>query len=263
MTSGLRFGLLAIAMLLGFAPSPARGWSGFGHELIAELAERQLSAETRAAALSLLGDEADSLASVAGWADQVRDLPEYRWSVPMHFVNFPRGECRYQPLRDCAGGACVVGAVQRFRAELADTSLPREQRVQALKFLVHFVGDIHQPLHCGYAHDRGGNTYQINVDGEGSNLHRVWDHFLLASHGRDRPAFLAALSAEPLPEAGDFDPVSWAENSCRIVGEEGFYPKRRKLGSAYFERFAPLADARMRLAAARLAATLEAAFAQR
>lgn len=250
--------VLLLALLL--APGLARGWSGFVHELVAELAERQLSASARAGALDLLAGEADHLAEVAAWADQVRDQPGYRWSAPLHYVNFPRGQCDYQPARDCAGGSCVVAALERFRGELADEGLPRVRRAEALKFLIHLVADIHQPLHCGSQHDRGGNTHQLNVEGEGSNLHRVWDYSMLARGGRDRDQHLAALSAQPLPAAGPFDPVGWALDSCALVQVEGFYPARRRLPAAYFERYVPVAEARVRLAAARLAALLERQF---
>ncbi|MCK7592796.1 S1/P1 nuclease [Pseudomarimonas salicorniae] len=251
---------LLLLIVLAGATSPARAWSMFGHELVGELAERQLSAKARVGVQALL-EEGESLASTAGWADRMRDDKAYAWATPLHFVNFPRGRCEYVARRDCPGGDCVVAAVERFRAEMLDASLPRQRRAEALKFLVHFVADIHQPLHCGYGHDRGGNTYQVNVDGEGSNLHRVWDHFMLARTGRDRAGHLAALSAEPLPEAGPFQPVTWAEDSCRIVQADGFYPQRRRLSDAYFERFRPLAEARLRLAASRLASILEAGFA--
>ena len=248
---------LLILGVLAFSAG-AQAWSVFGHEHIAELAERQLEPRTRAAALALLEGEADSLAAVAGWADQMRDESGYEWATPLHFVNFPRGRCEYLASRDCPGGACVVGAVERFAAELGDQALPRAQRVEALKFLVHYVGDLHQPLHCGFGHDKGGNTFQVNIDGQGSNLHRVWDYSLPERLGADGPARLAALSAEPLPAPGPLQPARWAEESCRIVQAEGFYPTRRRLGEAYFQHHLPTARAQMRLAAARLAAVLEA-----
>jgi nuclease S1 len=250
--------LLAATLLL--AALPVAAWSGPGHELVAQLAEAQLRPQTRAAALALLQEEGhDSLAEVARWADVVRDEPAYRWSAPLHFVNLSRGDCRYEPARHCRRGECVVAAVERFRATLADGTRPVAERREALKFLVHFVGDIHQPLHAGHAHDKGGNTFQVNLDGEGSNLHRIWDYHLLASSGRSPAEHLVALSAEPLPAAGAGDPAAWAMESCRIVLQDGFYPARRRLPHSYLEQWRPVAEARVRLAAARLAATLEAA----
>jgi hypothetical protein len=254
--------LLGAAALLALSAA-AQAWSYFGHQQIAELAERQLAAPTRAAALTLLAGEAESLAAVASWADEVRDEPAYEWSHPLHFVNFPRGRCEYRADRDCAGGLCVVAAIERFRAELGDASLPRQRRAEALRFLIHFVGDVHQPLHAGFGHDKGGNTYQVNVDGEGSNLHRLWDYWIPQRGGADHAAQLAALSAQPLPAPGALQPAAWAEASCRLVDAEGFYPKRRRLQAADLDRYLPKAQAQMRLAAARLAALLEAELAER
>lgn len=251
--------LLGLTLLL--AALPLAAWSGPGHELVAQLAEAQLRPQTRAAALALLQEAGhDSLADVARWADVARDEPAYAWSQPLHFVNLSRGDCRYDPARHCRKGACVIAAVARFRATLADRSRPVAERREALKFLVHFVGDIHQPLHAGHAHDKGGNTFQVNLDGEGGNLHRIWDYHLLASSGRTPAEHLVALSAEPLPAAGELDPAAWAMESCRIVLQDGFYPSRRRLSHSYLEQWRPVAEARVRLAAARLAATLEDAF---
>ncbi|MFP5374724.1 MAG: S1/P1 nuclease, partial [Gammaproteobacteria bacterium] len=149
-------------------------------------------------------------------------------------------------------------------------------RLQALKFVVHFVADVHQPLHAGFARDRGGNTIQVRVpdaflppwaDGNpGSNLHAVWDGGLLHSAGRGEADYLAHLRALPLalpalrlplpPPAG-----AWAEESCAIVLREGFRPPRATLGTGYYATWRPLADERLRRAGSRLAAVLNAALA--
>lgn len=247
----------ALGLLLAVSAPEARAWSMFAHEQIAELAERELDPVTRAAALALLEGEAGSLAEVGAWADRIRDEPGWDWASPLHFVNFPKGQCDYVAERDCPDGSCVVGAIERFRAELADAALPRAQRAVALKFLVHFVADVHQPLHAGFGHDKGGNTFQVNIDGRGSNLHRVWDFELPARNGEDHAAQMRTLAAAPLPPAGELEPPRWAEESCRVVLVEGFYPSRRRLAETYFERHLPQAQARMRLAASRLAALLE------
>lgn len=253
-----------LGSVLLVAALPVAAWSGPGHELVAQLAEAQLPPQTRAAALALLQEEGhDSLADVARWADEVRDQPAYGWSRPLHFVNLSRRDCAYDPATHCPDGECVIGAVERFRAELADPGLPVATRREALKFLVHFVGDIHQPLHAGHAHDKGGNTFQVNVDGEGSNLHRVWDYAVLASSGLSPAEHFVALSATPLPSAGEAGPMDWAKESCAIVMQPGFYPARRRLAQSYLAQWRPVAEQRVRVAAARLAAMLEATLGQR
>lgn len=245
-----------VAAALALAAPAAQAWSWFVHRQVAELAERQLDAPTRAAALALLG-EGQHLADVAAWADEQRDDPGYAWSARLHFVNFADAGCRYRPERDCPDGACVVGAIEGFRADLANAALPDALRAEALRFLVHLVADVHQPLHAGFARDKGGNTHQVRIDGQGSNLHRVWDNDLPARLGRDPEEALRSLGEAPLPPAGALEPSVWAEESCRIVASEGFYPRRRRVDEAYLVQQLPVVRARIRLAAARLAALLE------
>jgi nuclease S1 len=249
---------LLLVLLLCLA-DPAAAWSARGHRLVAALAEAELSAGARDAALALLQPDGDaSLAAVAAWADTVRDQPEWRWTAPLHYVNLSPS-CGYDAARNCRDGACIVAAVDRFAAELADPALPRARRAEALKFLVHMVGDLHQPLHAGFAHDRGGNTFQVNFEGQGSNLHAIWDRTLLAHGGETEPAQQARLQSRPLPRAGALDPERWARQSCRLIARHALYPPRHVIGTDYIDRHRPLAEAQLRLAAARLAAVLERA----
>jgi hypothetical protein len=254
------FPLLLLSLLL--APPAAQAWSAKGHRAIAEAAEMQLSPEARAATRELLRDEpSNTLAAVAAWADEVRNEDAWKFTTRWHFINFPRRQCRYQPMRDCPDGSCVVGAIESQRALLRDRSAPRQQRIEALKFVVHFVGDIHQPLHAGWGFDRGGNDTQIRFDRMGSNLHALWDGLLIDTLKLDAPALAGHLLAEPLPAPGPVTLVAarrWAEQSCALIEAENLYPEKRFIDRAYVERMRPLAEAQMRLAAARLAAVLEA-----
>jgi hypothetical protein len=245
-------------------PFDAAGWSGFGHRLVGELAERRLSPEAHAQVRELLRDEAEpTLAAVSPWPDRVREEPAYAWTAPLHYVRIHDRRCRYAASRDCEDGECVVGAIERYARELADTRLDRRQRAEALKFLVHFVADVHQPLHSGRRPDKGGNDFQISLDGEGTNLHSVWDYHILASAGRDFDGWITRLAAEP-PVPRGAKPARWAEASCRLTDAEGFYPPRPgKLPPGYLERKRPIAEARIRAAAAELALTIERALVPR
>lgn len=254
---GLRRGL--IALLLVTLAGPVLAWGPLGHRLVGELAERELSAGARATLAELLADEpAPQLGDVANWADELRDDPNYAWAARLHFVNMRRGECRFVAERDCANGVCVVGAIQRFSRVLADPRQPRAQRVEALKFLVHFVGDIHQPLHAGHFDDLGGNKYQIQIDGRGINLHKLWDAELLGSARLAAPTYAQNLGHAGLPRPGVLKPARWAEQSCALIASAQIYPDGHKVGRDYLSAQRPLAEARIRLAAARLAALLEA-----
>lgn len=258
-TAVLSLLLLVIAVL----PSPALAWGFSGHRLVARLAEHDLQPQARAQIAFLLEGEAEpTLAGIANWADKLRDTDPAlgkatsRW----HYVNIGEQACTYIRERSCADGNCVVEALRTQTAILADARRSKAERLQALKFVVHFSGDIHQPLHAGFEHDRGGNDVQINFEGKGSNLHSVWDSGLLKSLGLDEDEYVDALRA--LPVRGTLDvslpPRSdlWAGESCRIVQQAGFYPPRAKLDHGYYDRFRPVAERQLRLAGARLAALL-------
>jgi hypothetical protein len=254
--------LLFLCGLAWAVDAPA--WSGFGHRLVGELAERRLSPEARAQVRDLLRDEAEpTLAAVSPWPDRVRDEPAYAWTAPLHYVRIHDRRCRYAASRDCEDGECVVGAIERYARELGDSRRSRQERAEALKFLVHFVADVHQPLHSGRRPDKGGNEFQISIDGEGTNLHSVWDYHILASAGRDFDEWITRLAAEP-PVPRGAKPARWAEASCRLTDADGFYPARPgKLPPGYLERHRPVAEARLRAAAAELAWVIERALAPR
>ena len=132
--------------------------------------------------------------------------------------------------------------------------------------MVHFVGDLHQPLHAGRGHDRGGNDYQVNWNGKGSNLHSLWDSGLLRSTGFDEDAWLARLRALPSPPAEALvQPHAaplWARESCLLVGSRDFYPPAHKVDPGYADDWLPVTGQQLRLAGERLAAVLNAALGQ-
>jgi hypothetical protein len=121
------------------------------------------------------------MAAVASWADHVRD--NYTWSGQLHYINTPDWVCNYSYGRDCIWGGvlgfCVDGAIKNYTLRLLDPSLPFFQLNEALKFLIHFLGDIHQPLHCGFTSDEGGNTLKGKFNGKELNLHSLWDSYMI------------------------------------------------------------------------------------
>lgn len=255
------FFLLAIVLLF---PAPAYAWGPLGHRLVARLAYGQLAPQARTQVAALLEGEADpTLAGIANWADDLRENdPDLgKRSSRWHYVNIGSHDCAYEMQRDCRNGDCVIEAIQRQSAILADRSKPRAERLQALKFVVHFVGDVHQPLHASNTRDRGGNDFQVNYRGQGSNLHRLWDSGLLKSADLDEDAYLHRLQTLPLPGAEVFSlsaPVRWAEQSCKAVLQPGFYPASAKLDDSYYTRFRPLAEQYLRQGGAHLAQLLNA-----
>lgn len=257
---------LATSLALALLSPPAHAWGPLGHRLVALLAWDDLTPQTRRQIDALLKDEPDpTLAGIAGWADNLRENDPVlgRKTSRWHFVNIGEHDCAYQKPRDCPGGDCVVEAIRVQTAILADTKRPRAERLQALKFVVHFVGDVHQPLHAGYGRDKGGNDVQVNLNGRGTNLHTLWDSRMLVATGRNEADYLRHLRALPKPSFGAIalpPPAAvWAEHSCRVVTQPDFYPRRAKLEQSYVDKHLPIAERQLRAGGAALAAVLNKA----
>lgn len=244
----------SLLWLLTLVAGQAAAWGGDGHRLIAELAEQQLTPAARQEINRLLALEPGStLASVSSWADEVKNRRTARW----HFVNLP-DDCTYVHSRDCPGGACVIQAIQGQRTLLASPA-PDEARLRALKFVVHLVGDVHQPLHASMAADKGGGQFQVQAFSRGSNLHKVWDSELIKHY----PGGLLALRKDVMAAMGQVQStgteVEWGQESCRAVRQEGFYPAGREVGAEYAGQQRALLVQRLTQGARRLAGVLNSA----
>lgn len=260
-------------LLACFMVAPTQAWGPLGHSVVGELAQRHLSPAAEAEVVRLLAPERTrSLADIANWADQIQNDPAmaalWQQTRSQHYVNFRGGStCDYVPPRDCAEGRCIVAALQYYVGVLSDRNQPDRARRDALKFVVHFAGDIHQPLHAGYRDDKGGNTYQVQFDGKGTNLHRVWDSQMLYSRGLDWQRYAQALDSAvpvtlPAPVAPFDNPYAqWAEESCRITARAGFYPAGHLIDQTYVRAELPVAEQRLRQAGRRLANVLNLALA--
>ncbi len=264
MRISFRRGLLATLLL----PALALAWGPTGHRIIGELAQRQLNPQAAAAVADLLRDEPEpSLAGVANWADGLRQTdPELgRRTSRWHFVDVAPGSCDYVPARDCRGDNCVIAAINNQLGMLHDKSQPRAARIQALKFVVHFIGDVHQPLHSSNRPDRGANDYQVSYHGHGTNLHAVWDSLILYRKATTPGDYAARLAMTPvaapdkLVDAGAAQ--RWAHESCMTIDAAQLYPSGHIIDDAYLDAHRALAEQRLRLAAARLAAELNSVLA--
>ena len=193
------------------------------------------------------------MASIATWADENRSRQPAAW----HYVNLPQGDCNYVKARDCPDGACVVEAISA-QAAILKSNAPDAERLTALKYVVHLVGDVHQPLHAGYASDKGGNTYQVQAFGKGTNLHALWDSGLVNNWTGGPMVLKAELAASLSGKAMGAEPdaADWAEESCKIVAGPGFYPDGHVVGAEYAAAHGQALKARLAAAAQRLAAVL-------
>ena len=242
-------GFPVMCVLTLLLSSTAGAFGPQAHALVAERAQQELTPHTAREVKRLLAAiGAHSMAEVASWADENRDKTTARW----HYINFPPHDCHYVRERDCPDGNCLIEAMRTQRAILADRKRSDVERAKALRFVIHLVGDAHQPLHSGRYADRGGNRYQINIDGEGSNLHRLWDSGL----ARNLPNLRRDVLGAPPLGAKLAGPVAWSESACRMVNRDGFYPSH-KPSSKYLHWAAPIFEHQIELAGDRLAMLLE------
>lgn len=192
---------VAAGLLLLWASGPdAQGWGPVAHRAIGALADRNLSPAARWEVARWL--RGATLAEVANWADEARRTPEYAHTAGYHFEAVPDGgdylsSLRAKSPRELRKGGLVAGLMVAHLV-LRDPQTPAREREDALKFLVHLAGDIHQPLHTGRPEDRGGSDVRMAWFGRPSNLHQVWDSRLIPAGHRD--LLRAEMSVE---KAGD------------------------------------------------------------
>jgi len=280
-------------MLPGFAPTTARrraaiaasilcfsllepsivwAWGREGHRITALIAAYRLTPVARGQVADLLGpDVPRAMETASTWADEIRDeRPETeRW----HFVDIEISGPGYDAARDCPGGDCVVAQIVKDERLVADTRLARPARAEALRFLIHFLGDMHQPLHCADHHDRGGNSVRVILGGEETNLHAVWDTAIVAGLGNDPASVAAGLDARITPQEAHAwsrgGPADWANESFTIAKRDIYGPLRgadregemMQLPADYAIRERPLVAEQLEKAGVRLAMVLNAAFA--
>ena len=188
--------LALVAALLATCAS-ALAWSEQGHRIVALAAEEYLSDNAKRRVGYLLGPDV-RLVDVATWANEiVQERPEIEaW----HSITIPKGAERVDLTRDCPVGDCITVKAREFLGIIRLGLKTQEERLDALRFLIHLMGELHQPLHAGFSHDRGGNDIAIVFHGEESTLHKLWDSDLLGKHISDEDLFAAQLLSEIRPQ---------------------------------------------------------------
>jgi hypothetical protein len=202
------------AVLLCWVPGLAWGWGPHGHRVVGELAERQVSAGTLAELRRLLPGA--GLAEVSNWADEVRNDPRWRCANPLHYVTVPEQSSWTEPP---TGGDALATLIVAGDA-LADRSRPDAERALAVRWLVHLVGDLHQPLHVGLGCDRGGNSVPVSYFGRPARLHEVWDELVLDDEVlsfTDKTNFLQDLSSAERSAQVGAGPLSWADEAQALL----------------------------------------------
>lgn len=171
--------------VLSAAPG-AHAWGALGHETVAYVASNFVTSATKTYTQKMLADTSvDWLAAVATWADTYRYTTAGKFSAPYHYIDAndnPPSSCGVDYDRDCGDGGCVVKAIDNYTTIVQDSESAAASRSDALKFLVHFIGDIHQPLH-DEALEVGGNDIDVTFANDTTwNLHSVWDSAMLEKY---------------------------------------------------------------------------------
>ncbi len=278
-----RFTLAGTAIVFAIAAQSLTAWGGQGHRLVGLVAAERLTPVAKQNVTWLL--DGQTLADVASWADSI--TLEQQQTSYWHYLNIPPEAKGYDRDRDCprqpgvAAGSradrwrdCAVDRIAYWEERLADVKLDRADRATALKFVVHFIGDLHQPFHA-LGVGRGGNDVHVRVFGEANcgndsarpspcNLHAVWDSRLINHRDTDDRAYVGVLQklivarrfgAQP---AGT--PEQWAEQSWRLAREALVAPGTN-IDEGYYRRHITVIDDRLALAGVRLAAVLNRALA--
>ena len=269
-----RLFVAAAAAGIAFTPSPALAWGKTGHRVVAALAEAQLSGLAKAHVKELLGVE--SLDEAATWPDEMRSDPSPFWqkaSGPLHYVTLNGVVYDHAPPEGDA-----LETLARYSATLRNPNASLAEKQLALRFVIHLVGDLHQPLHAGKCCDKGGNDVKVKWFGKDSNLHSVWDSSLVDDEQLSFTELTAKLqrhtSNEDVIRWWNVNPRDWVSESAQI--RDTVYPAMPPAGStdkdgrpavpqlshSYVYKFTPVMEQRLKQAGVRLAAYLDSIYAE-
>jgi hypothetical protein len=263
-----RLFVAAAASAFALMPSPAPAWGKTGHRVVAAIANAQLSGLARAHVKEILG-QAESLDEAANWPDEMRSDPAQFWqktSTPWHYVTLNGVIYDHAPPQGDA-----LEALNKYGATLRDPNASLADKQLALRFVVHIVGDLHQPLHVGKCCDKGGNDVKVKWFGRDLNLHSVWDSALVDEQQLSFTEMTAKLqrhtSNADVIKWWDINPRDWMSESAQF--RDAIYPqpprdpkKVPELSYSYVYQNTPIMELRLKQAGVRLAAYLNALYAE-
>lgn len=276
--------LLAGALLAPAAPAAAY-WE-YGHQTIAKIAEANIRPKTRAAVRRLLATsallgtpecKAATMTQASTWADCIKPLKDadgksrFGYAYGWHFQDV--SICRPFDLAPaCKDGNCVSAQIERDVALLGNKRAPAKDRVEALAFLIHFVGDLHQPLHAGEKDDKGGNDVKAVYGTYGPqrlNLHSIWDGYLAERAISTGPSLVRRYPAAARRTIAAGSLTDWSRESWQVAHDAtyasvmpdacGPTPPRVTLDEATIRRLVPVARLEVERGGLRLARLLDQA----
>lgn len=255
-----------VALLLCLVHTTLFSWSAPGHRIIAAAAAHFLTTEAQTETAHLLRGK--TLTSASVWADHIRSFrPE---TATFHYINLPLEVDRYDPLKEDADRPSIIPATERFLVTLSDPTCSFDDRVEALKFAIHFMGDLHQPLHCSTNNDAGGNNTHVRLNGKAMNLHHLWDMEFIKFSGLndkqyaevllDRVQKLSTAEREAIEKGTISD---WAMESHLLARAAYRLPSNHHLDDLYLQEHQAMVEQQLVRAIVRLASVLNQAFAKR
>lgn len=235
-------------------------WGVVGHRAIGKIAENHLSGKAKKAVQELLGTE--SLSIVSTYADEVRSYENFKYTAPWHYVNLPHGLSFDQFSKQLKGldKPNIYKALLECTQVLKNPAKTKAEKVFALKFIVHMVGDLHQPMHTGRSEDSGGNGIKVKLMRRESNLHGLWDSGLIDYAGMSYTELAQGcdtLSKDEVKRYGQDDMVQWAYESYQI--SQQLYAEAASnpdFDYNYYPKHADIVKKRLAMAGVRLAALL-------
>lgn len=254
--NNLIVGVVAAAMSF-----QALSWGQTGHRVTGAIAEQYLTPEAQLAISQLLNNE--DLAEASTYADEMRSHPSEFWNKtanPWHYVNVFDGKSYTDVAPPPEGNA--ITALEMFTKQLKNQQSSLAEKQLALRFIVHIIGDLHQPFHAGNGTDKGGNDVKLKFFWEDSNLHRVWDSGLIdrqqLSYTEWTTILTRKISEQQAKQWMEVDPKIWIAESARV--RINLYPDSDEISYDYQYQNLPLVKQRLQMGGVRIAAYLNALF---
>ena len=253
--------LLVLSLVLIYSTS-VFSWGKNGHRIVGEIAQRNLDVKTLKKIRELAGD--DDLSKLSTWADEIRSDPKMGFATPWHYVSIPNGKTYFDQKRNKEGD--VIEALYRFEDIIRDPKETKEHKLDALRFLIHMTGDLHQPLHVGLAEDRGGNSIRVKWFKTESNLHSIWDEELIDFEKLSFSEYANYLNHFTSVERKSYEQgtfIDWARESQDLrpkVYDFGSGTEMASLSYEYSYKVKPIVELRLKQAGLRLAYVLKKIF---
>jgi hypothetical protein len=234
-------------------------WGQIGHRVVGKIAENHLSPKAMMEIQKILGNE--SLAIASTWMDDVKSDDAYDHTHVWHYTTVPTGKTYAESDKSKEGE--VVQKIEDMKTILKSSTSTSDQKKEALRFLIHLVGDIHQPLHVGNGKDRGGNDYKIKWFYSNSNLHRIWDSELIEGKQFSYSELVESIDFTTPKQVNQWQSLTtaqWADESAAV--RETIYPDNglEKIGYEYSYEFWGVVQDQLLKGGVRLAGVLNSIY---